>query len=80
MFEQPEPARPSLSAPMKLMAISVAGVLLSFGICGIAAITPEAVTSIFSGAGAVVFGLGILGMVISVLWFFLAMIVGAFRR
>jgi len=64
MFDQPEPTRPSLSAPMKLMAISVAGVLLSFGICGIAAITPEAVTSIFSGTGAVVFGLGILGMVI----------------
>ena len=80
MFDQPEPARPSLSAPMKLMAISVAGVLLSFGICGIAAITPEAVTSIFSGTGAVVFGLGVLVMVVSVLWFFLAMIVGALRR
>jgi len=80
MFDQPEPARPSLSAPMMLMAISVAGVLLSFGICGIAAITPEAVTSIFSGTGAVVFGLGVLVMVVSVLWFFLAMIVGALRR
>lgn len=40
MFDQPEPARPSLAAPMKLMAISVAGVLLSFGICGMAAVTP----------------------------------------
>gem|GEM_PF-3403293 len=80
MFEQLEPARSNLSAPMKLMAISIAGVLVSFGICGAGAISPRVLGSIFSGTGFIVFCLGILGMVVSVLWFFVAMIIGAVRR
>lgn len=65
---------------MKLMAMSIAGVLISFGICGVAAVSPRVITSIFSGMGFFVFVLGILGMVVSVLWFFVAMIIGAMRR
>lgn len=80
MFEQPEPRWPGLSAPMKLMAISVASLLVSFGLCGVSALGRGAFTGFFSGLGFFVFGLSLLGMVLSVLWFVVAAIIGAFRR
>jgi hypothetical protein len=80
MFDQPEPRSSGLSAPMKLMAISVAGMLVSFGLCGVSALGRGAFTGIFSVIAICVFGLSLLGMVSSVLWFIVAAIIGVARR
>ena len=65
---------------MKLMAISVAGMLVSFGLCGVSALGRGAFTGIFSVIAICVFGLSLLGMVSSVLWFIVAAIIGVARR
>jgi hypothetical protein len=80
MFDQLEPSSPGLSATMKLMAISVAGLLVSLGLCGVSALGRGAFTGFFSGLGVLVFGFSLLGMVSSVLWFVVAAIIGAIRR
>jgi hypothetical protein len=80
MFDQPEPTWTGLSAPMKLMAISVAGLLVSLGLCGVSALGRGIFTGVFSVIGICVFGLSLLGMVSSVLWFVVAAIIGTIRR
>jgi hypothetical protein len=80
MFDQPEPKWPGLSAPMKLMAICVAAMLVSFGLCGVSALGHGTFTSVFSGIGLFMFSASVLGMVLSVLWFIVAAIIAVARR
>jgi hypothetical protein len=65
---------------MKLMAVCVAGLLISIGLCGIGSISRLIGASVLAGVGAIVFVISAFGMALSVLWFFVAMIVGAIRR
>jgi hypothetical protein len=57
------------SGSAKLVVISVALILLGFGLCGISSIGPlENVSSGFLSTGVLIFWAGILGMILGVLW------------
>ena len=79
MFEQPKSVRSSLSVPRNLMAISAISLPFSFGLC-VLFMWSRGATEALAWIGMVWFGLSILGVVVSVLWFVAVAMAGLFRR
>ena len=80
MFDQLETGRSRLSAPMTLMAMSVTGLFVTFVICVISATGQEVFVGLYSKLAVIALEVSALGVAVSVLWFFVAMIIGAIRR
>jgi hypothetical protein len=79
MSDQPKSVRSSLSVPRKLMAISAISLPFSFGLC-VLFMWSRGVSQVLAWVGMVWFGLSLLGIVVSVLWFVAVAMVGLFRR
>jgi hypothetical protein len=68
----------SASTPLKILAASTIGIVISFGLCGVAIALKSA-----SGMGTiaiVVFGLSVFGFLVAVIWLIVVLILNAVRK
>jgi hypothetical protein len=78
MFDQLPPAELSASTPLKVLAASALGIIISFGLCG-AALALKFGSSLGIIA-LVIFGLSVLGLLVAIIWLITIGILNAVRK